>query len=149
MYLDMGGSSHDERQSLTGSLNMQPLYFNKDSNMESVKAMSRGDYVSVQVRQEVTDTQKFSTGRKMVQEVYLLDRSQLLGGADNTDFGGGLGQRPNPYKDRGLEIRTAGYTGSPEGTVQPGYVTTGITSPVGATTGARSLLAMCPHNQTL
>ncbi|MFA9560819.1 MAG: hypothetical protein ACERKU_00625 [Nitrospirota bacterium] len=96
LYLDMGGSSHDERQSLSGSLNMQPLYIDDKTNLENLRSIARGDYVSVQVRQETTDQQQFSTGRKMVVEVYLLDRSQLLGGADNTDFGGGLGQRPNP-----------------------------------------------------
>jgi hypothetical protein len=64
MYLDQGGSSHDVRQTLRGSLNMQPLYFDKNTNMENIKSIGKGDYVSVQIRQEVTDEQKFSTGRK-------------------------------------------------------------------------------------
>ena len=143
LYLDMGGSSHDERQSLTGSLNMQPLYIDNLTNLENLKAIGKGDYVSVQIRQETTDEQQFSTGRKMVREVYILDKSQLLGGADNEDFGGGLGQRPNPYKHRGIHTRTAGYTGVPIGSVQPGDVTSGITSTIGVDDWCCSLLAMC------
>ena len=149
LYLDMGGSSHDERQSLTGSLNMQPLYIDKLTNLENLRAISRGDYVSVQVRQETTDEQQFSTGRKLVREVYLLDRSQLLGGADNTDFGGGLGQRPNPYKDRGLSIRTAGYTGVPEGGMQKGALKSGVISTVGVYTGAAPCWQCAPQPDTV
>ncbi len=149
MYIDMGGSSHDERQSLTGSLNMQPLYFDKNTNMENVKAIGKGDYVSVQVRQEVTDSQEFSTGRRMVESVYVLDGSQLLGGGDNDDFGGGLGQRPNPYKHRGINTRTAGYTGVPVGSVQPGQVKTGITAPNAATTGAAPCWQCAPQPDTV
>ncbi len=149
MYLDMGGSSQDERQSLTGSMNMQPLYFDDNTNMESVNAMSRGDYVQVQVRQEVTEAQKFSTGRKIVQEVYLMDRSQLLGGADNVDFGGGFGQRPDPSNYRGLSINHGGNTGAPAGGSQPGQVMTGISSPVGATTGAAPCWQCAPQPDTV
>lgn len=149
LYLDMGGSSHDERQTLNGSLNMQPLYIDNLSNLETLKSVARGDYVSVQVRQETTDEQQFSTGRKMVRDVYLLDRSQLLGGADNTDFGGGYGQRPNPYKDRGLSIRHAGNTGAIVGSVQKGDVMTGIISPVGATTGAAPCWQCAPQPDTV
>lgn len=145
LYLDMGGSSQDERQGLTGSLNMQPLYVNNLSNLESIRAVSRGDYVSVQVRQETTDEQQFSTGRKMIVSVYLLDRSQLLGGEDNPDFGGGFGQRPDMTNYRGLSIPTAGHTGVPVGSVQPGVVTTGITSPIGAITGAAPCWQCAPQ----
>jgi len=149
MYLDMGGSSHDERQSLTGSLNMQPLYIDNKTNLENLRSIGKGDYVSVQVRQETTDEQQFSTGRRMVREVYVLDSSQLLGGANNEDFGGGLGQRPNPYKHRGIHTRTAGYTGVPEGGMQQGDVTSGITSPVGATTGAAPCWQCAPQPDTV
>lgn len=148
LYLDMGGSSHDERQSLTGSLNMQPLYINNLTNLENLRAIGKGDYVSVQIRQETTAQQQFSTGRKMVVDVYLLDRSQLLGGADNTDFGGGFGQRPDMTNYRGLPIPTAGHTGAILGSVQPGEVTTGIVSPVGATTGAAPCWQCAPQPDT-
>ena len=42
----------------------------------------------------------------------------MLGGADNPDFGGGLGQRPDPTNFRGIATPTAGYTGVPEGGLQ-------------------------------
>ncbi len=149
MYLDMGGSSHDERQTLQGSLNMQPLYFDGNTNMESVKAVGKGDYVSVQIRQETTDEQKFSTGRKMVEAVYLLDRTQLLGGADNVDFGGGFGQRPDPANYRGLSIQHGGNTGAPAGGSQPGAVSTGISSSVGVMTGAAPCWQCAPQPDTV
>jgi hypothetical protein len=149
LYLDMGGSSHDERQSLTGSLNMQPLYIDNATNLENLRAIGKGDYVAVQVRQETTDAQKFSTGRKMVRQVYVLDGAQVRGGADNEDFGGGLGQRPNPYTYRGIHTRTAGYTGVPEGGLQQGDVSSGITSTVGATTGAAPCWQCAPQPDTV
>ena len=128
---------------------MQPLYIDNKTNLENLRSIGKGDYVSVQVRQETTDEQQFSTGRKMVREVYVLDSSQVLGGANNEDFGGGLGQRPNPYKHRGIHTRTAGYTGVPIGSVQPGDVTTGITSPVGAMTGAAPCWQCAPQPDTV
>jgi hypothetical protein len=149
MYLDQGGSSHDVRQTLRGALNMQPLYFDENTNMENLHSIGAGDYVSVQIRQEVTDAQKFSTGRKMVESVYVLDGSQLLGGGDNEDFGGGFGQRPSPEKYRGIHTKTAGYTGVPEGGIQQGDVMTGITSPVGATTGAAPCWQCAPQPDTV
>jgi len=149
LYLDMGGSSHDERQTLRGSLNMQPLYIDNLTNLENLRSISKGDYVAVQIRQETSDMHQFSTGRKMVREVYVLDKTQVLGGADNEDFGGGLGQRPNPYTYRGIHTRTAGYTGVPEGAVQPGAVMSGITSEVGVVTGAAPCWQCAPQPTTI
>ena len=149
MYVDMGGSSHDERQSLTGSLNMQPLYFDNDTNMENIKAIGKGDYVSVQIRQETTDAQKFSTGRKMVQSVYVLEGAQVRGGMDNDDFGGGFGQRPNPYKYRGINTKTAGNTGVPIGGMQQGAVMSGIVSDIGVVTGAAPCWQCAPQPDTV
>ena len=149
LYIDMGGSSHDERQSLTGSLNMKELWFDGKTNMSNLKAVGKGDYVSIQAVNETTDSQKFGTGKKMVRDVYVLDGSQLLGGADNDDFGGGLGQRPNPYKYRGINTRTAGYTGVPEGGIQQGAVKSGITSPIGTTTGAAPCWQCAPQPDTV
>jgi len=149
LYLDMGGSSHDERQSLTGSLNMQPLYITDATNMESLRSIGKGDYVQVQVRQETTDQQQFSTGRRIVETVYVLDGAQVRGGADNEDFGGGLGQRPNPYTFRGIHTRTAGYTGVPEGGIQQGAVASGIVSPVGTVTGAAPCWQCAPQPDTV
>ena len=149
MYIDMGGSSHDERQTLRGPMNMKELWFDGKTNMQNVKAVGKGDYVSIQAVNETNENQQFGTGKKMVRTVYVLDGSQLLGGADNEDFGGGLGQRPNPYKYRGIHTRTAGYTGVPEGGIQQGAVSSGITSPVGATTGAAPCWQCAPQPDTV
>jgi len=149
MYIDMGGSSHDERQSLRGSLNMKELWFDGQTNLQNVKAVGKGDYVSIQAVNETTDDQKFGTGKKIVRDVYVLEGSQLLAGADNEDFGGGLGQRPNPYTYRGINTRTAGYTGVPVGSVQPGAVMTGITSEVGVMTGAAPCWQCAPQPDTV
>ena len=149
MYIDMGGSSHDERQSLTGSLNMKELWFDGETNMQNLKAIKKGDYVSIQAVNETNADQQFGTGKKMVRTVYVLDGSQLLGGADNEDFGGGLGQRPNPYKYRGIHTRTAGYTGVPEGGIQQGAVASGIVSSVGTVTGAAPCWQCAPQPDTV
>jgi hypothetical protein len=149
MFLDMGGSSLDERQTLRGGLNLMTLYFDKKTNLENLKAIGKGDYVAVQAENETTEEQKFGTGRKVVRHVYKLRGSQLLGGADNPDFGGGFGQRPDPYTSRGLNIRTAGYTGVPEGSVQPGAVKSGIVSEVGVMTGAAPCWQCAPQPDTV
>jgi hypothetical protein len=149
MFIDMGGSSHDERQTLRGALNMMTLYFDNKTNLENLKSIGKGDYVTIQAANETTDDQKFGTGRKMVRHVYVLKGSQLLGGADNPGFGGGFGQKPDPYADRGLNIRTAGYTGVPEGAVQSGAVQSGITSEVGVMTGAAPCWQCAPQPNTV
>jgi hypothetical protein len=149
LWLDMGGSSHDERQTLRGALNLKELYFDGKTNMANLKAIGKGDYVTIQVHNETSEDQKFGTGRKIVRDVYVLSGSQLLGGANNPDFGGGFGQKPDPYGSRGLTIRTAGYTGVPEGSVQPGSVASGITSEVGVMTGAAPCWQCAPQPDTV
>ena len=149
MFIDMGGSSHDERQSLRGSLNLQTLYFNDKTNLENLKSINKGDYVAVTVRQETDPEHKFSTGRRMVEGVYVLEGTQVLGGADNPDFGGGLGQRPDPTRYRGIVTPTAGYTGVPEGGIQEGVVKGGITSSIGVITGAGPCWQCAPQPDTV
>ena len=151
MYIDMGGSSHDERQTLRGGLNLQTLYFDDQTNMENVKNVGKGDYVSIQAVQETSAAHKFSTGRKMVREVYVMQGqgSQLLGGENNPDFGGGLGQRPDPTNFRGIATPTAGYTGVPEGGIQMGAINTGIGSSIGKITGAAPCWQCAPQPETI
>ncbi len=149
LYLDMGGSSHDERQTLRGSLNMKELWLSDVTNMQSVRAVNKGDYVSIQAVNETTDDQKFGTGRKIVREVYVLEGNQLLGGADNPDFGGGFGQRPDPKNYRGISTNTAGYTGVPAGGIQQGSVNSGITTNVGTITGAAPCWQCAPQPDTV
>ncbi|RMH33475.1 MAG: hypothetical protein D6690_11900 [Nitrospirae bacterium] len=148
MYIDMGGSSHDERQ-LKGTLNLMTLYLDDQTNMENLKTVNKGDYVSVQVVEETTPEQPYGTGRKLVREVYVLEGTQLLGGANNPDFGGGLGQRPDPTHYRGIATPTAGYTGVPEGGIQLGTVESGITSQVGVITGAAPCWQCAPQPETI
>jgi len=149
LYIDMGGSSHDERQSLTGSLNMLELWFDGKTNMQNIKAVNKGDYVSIQAVNETTDSQQFGTGKKIVRTVYVIEGTQVLGGADNEDFGGGFSQRPNPYKYRGIHTRTAGYTGVPEGGIQQGDVKSGITSTIGVVTGVAPCWQCAPQPDTI
>ena len=40
LLIDMGGSSHDERQTLRGGLNVQTLYFDSKTNKENLKAVN-------------------------------------------------------------------------------------------------------------
>ncbi len=149
LFLDMGGSSHDERQTLRGGLNLQTLYFDDSTNMESLKAVGRGDYVAVSAIQETDRAHKFSTGRKLVRSVYVLEGNQMLGGEDNPNFGGGLGQRPDPTSYRGIVTPTAGYTGVPEGGIQEGEVKGGITSSLGVITGAAPCWQCAPQPDTV
>jgi hypothetical protein len=149
MFLDMGGSSQDERQTLRGGLNLMTLYFDDETNLENLRAIGKGDYVTIQAKNETSKAREFGTGRKLVRHVYKLKGSQLLGGADNPDFGGGFGQRPDPDGRRGLDIKTAGYTGVPEGSIQPGAVQSGITSEVGVMTGAAPCWQCAPQPDTV
>jgi hypothetical protein len=111
--------------------------------------VGHGDYVTIQAANETTEDQKFGTGRKLVRQVYVLKGSQLLGGADNPDFGGGFGQKPDPYGERGINTKTAGYTGVPEGGLQSGAVNSGITSEVGVVTGAAPCWQCAPQPETV
>ena len=49
---------------------------------------------------------------------------------------GGLGQRPNPSTERGIETSSNTATGGIPGSVFPGKIDSGITSPIGEYTGA-------------
>jgi hypothetical protein len=149
LYIDMGGSSHDDRQTLRGGLNLKELWFDGKTNMQNLKAVGKGDYVTIQAENETTADQKFGTGKKMVRDVYVLEGSQVLAGSDNKDFGGGFGQRPNPYTYRGINTRTAGYTGVPAGGTQLGEIDSGINSDIGIMTGAAPCWQCAPQPTTI
>lgn len=149
LFLIKGGSSQDERQTLRGSLNIMTLYLDGKTNYENLKAVGKGDYVSVQAENETTDSQKFGTGRKLVRDVYVIEGTQLLGGANNENFGGGFGQKPDPNMAAGQNINNAGYTGMPEGGTQSGAVDSGITSEIGVVTGAAPCWQCAPQPNTV
>lgn len=130
MHLETGGSSHDEGRAGMGSMNSLIVYFDDRTNMDQFKTLNAGDDISLQVIEETTSNQKYGTGRKIVREVYVLRGNEKLAGF------GGLGQRPNPSTERGIETSSNTATGGIPGSVFPGKIDSGITSPIGEYTGA-------------
>jgi hypothetical protein len=131
LYLETGGSSHDEGRAGTGAMSSLTLYLDDKTNMEAIKALQAGDDLSLQVVEAKTAQQEFGTGRKLVREVMVLRGNEKLAGF------GGLGQRPNPMTERGIDTNSSGATGGPVGGVLPGTATGGsITTTVGEYTGA-------------
>jgi hypothetical protein len=132
MHLETGGSSHDEGRAGTGTLSVLTLYLDSETNMDQVKVVNAGDDVTLQVREETSAGQPFGTGRKLVREVTVLRGNEKLAGF------GGLGQRPNPNTERGIETNSGSGTGGPVGMILPGEVTSasGFTSQIGEVTGA-------------
>jgi len=149
LYLEMGGSSRDHREMGIGGKNIQTLYFDDKTNIESIKMVGRGDLVAVSAIQETDSGHQFSTGRKLVREVYVVEGSQLLAGEDNPNFGGGFGQRPDPLNASALPATGGSYTGVPEGGIQMGSINTGISTPVGKMTGAAPCWQCAPQPNTV
>ena len=149
LYLEMGGSSRDHREMGRGGKNIQSLYFDADTNMESIKMVGRGDLVAVSAVQETDAAHKFSTGRKFVRQVYVVEGSQLLAGEDNPNFGGGLGQRPDPLNAAALPATGGSYTGVPAGGIQMGSINTGVATTVGKMTGAAPCWQCAPQPSTV
>ena len=130
MFLETGGSSHDEGRAGGGSMNALIVYFDDKTNTDQLMTMNTGDDVSLQVVEATTNQQQFGTGRKLVREITVLRGNEKLAGF------GGLGQRPNPRTERGIETNSGSTTGGIGGSVLPGKIDSGITSPVGEYTGA-------------
>lgn len=130
MFLETGGSSHDEGRAGGGSMNALIIYFDDKTNTDQLRTINTGDDVSLQVVEATTDQQQFGTGRKLVREITVLRGNEKLAGF------GGLGQRPNPRTERGIETNSGSTTGGIGGSVLPGKIDSGITSPVGEYTGA-------------
>jgi hypothetical protein len=132
LHLETGGSSHDEGRAGTGAMSSLTLYLDTESNMDQIRVINAGDDVTLQVREETTVSQPFGTGRKLVREITVLRGNEKLAGF------GGLGQRPNPNTERGIETNSGSGTGGPVGMILPGTVTSaqGFTSQIGEVTGA-------------
>ncbi len=130
LHLETGGSSHDEGRAGTGAMSSLTVYLDEKTNMEAIKALQNGDDVIITGYNETTPSQEFGTGRKLVREVAVLRSNEKLAGF------GGLGQRPNPDSERGIQTNSGGVTGGPVGGVLPGSATGGITTTVGEYTGA-------------
>ena len=130
LHLETGGSSHDEGRAGSGTMNYLTVYLDSQSNMDQLKAVNSGDDVMVQVREETTAAQPFGTGRKLVRELTVLRGNEKLAGF------GGLGQRPNPMTERGIETNSGSGTGGIVGQVLPGEVKSGLQTTIGDYTGA-------------
>jgi len=130
MYLEMGGSSHDEGRAGGGAMNYRTVYFDDRTNYDQLRVLEPGDDVTIQAIEETTASQPFGTGRKIVREVKV-----IRGNEQHAGFGG-LGQRPNPDTERGIVTNSGSTTGGIGGSVLPGKIDSGITSPVGEYTGA-------------
>lgn len=131
MHLEGGGSSHDEGRAGGGAMNYRTVYFDDRTNFDQIRTIEAGDDVTIQAIEETTSAQPFGTGKKIVREVTVLRGNEKLAGF------GGLGQRPNPMTERGIETNSGGMTGGVTGGVLPGTLTTGtVTTTVGEFTGA-------------
>ena len=130
MHLETGGSSHDEGRAGTGAMNSATVYLDGKTNMEQIHVLNAGDDVTLQVFEETTAAQPFGTGRKLVREVTVIRGNEKLAGF------GGLGQRPNPKTERGIDTENASTHGGVVGQVLPGEVKSGIQTTIGDFTGA-------------
>ena len=130
MFLEMGGSSHDEGRAGGGAMNYRTVYFDDRTNYDQIRILNSGDDVTIQAFEETSAAQPFGTGRKIVREITVLRGNEKLAGF------GGLGQRPNPMTERAIETNSGSTTGGVGGAVFPGKIDSGITSSVGEYTGA-------------
>jgi hypothetical protein len=130
LHLESGGSSHDEGRAGAGSMVYRTIYFDDKTNMDQVRTLEAGDDIIVQVFEETTAAQPFGTGRKLVREISVLRGNEKLAGF------GGLGQRPNPMTERGINTNSGSTTGGVSGGVLPGTATGNVTTGIAEFTGA-------------
>jgi len=130
IHLESGGSSHDEGRAGSGAMSSMTVYLDDYTNMDQIKILNSGDDVTVQAREETTDRQPFGTGRKLVREITVIRGNEKMAGF------GGLGQRPDPKTERGINTENFSTHGGEVGTVLPGDIHSGISSSIGEMTGA-------------
>jgi hypothetical protein len=130
LHLESGGSSHDEGRAGAGSMAYRTVYFDDKTNMDQIRTLESGDDVIVQVFEETTAAQPFGTGRKLVREISVLRGNEKLAGF------GGLGQRPNPMTERGINTNSGSTTGGISGGILPGTATGPVTTGIAEFTGA-------------
>jgi hypothetical protein len=135
LMIETGGAGKvfdegQEGKSGYGARTIMTLYLTDRSNMQAIKNLNIGDDITIQVMEETTAHQPYGTGKKFVIETYVTH-------VDATKQGfGGLGQRPDPESERAIATNRGGITGGIAGSVLPGKIDSGITSPVGEYTGA-------------
>ena len=131
LYLESGGSSHDEGRAGGGAMNYRTVYSDDKTNMDQIRTLEAGDDIILSVFEETTRCPAFGTGRKLVRDISLMRGNEKLAGF------GGLGQRPNPMTERGINTNSGSTTGGISGGVLPGTATGGsITTTIGEYTGA-------------
>ncbi len=130
IHLEGGGSSHDEGRAGGGAMNYRTAYIDDKTNMEILNQVQAGDDVTLQVVEETSAAQPFGTGRKMVREISVIRVNEKLAGF------GGLGQRPNPMTERGIETNSGSNHGGVVGQVLPGEIKGGIPTGISEYTGA-------------
>jgi len=130
LHLEGGGSSHDEGRAGGGAMDYRTVYFDDRTNMDQLKTIETGHDVIVSVFEETSAAQPFGTGRKLVREISVLRGNEKLAGF------GGLGQRPNPMTERGINTNSGSTTGGISGGVLPGTATGTVTTCIAEFTGA-------------
>lgn len=130
LFLETGGSSHDEGRAGSGSMNALIVYLDDKTNFDQLRTISSGDDVTLQVVEATTDAHQYGIGKKLVREISVLRGNEKLAGF------GGLGQRPNPGTERAIETNSGSTTGGIAGSVLPGEVKGIVDSPIGEFTGA-------------
>lgn len=130
LFLEMGGSSHDEGRAGGGAMNYRTMYFDDRTNYDQIRTIETGDDLTIQAVEETTVNQPFGTGKKIVREITVLRGNEKFAGF------GGLGQRPNPMTERGINTNSGGITGGVTGAVLPGTATGVVTTGVAEFTGA-------------
>lgn len=130
IHLETGGSSHDEGRAGGGAMNSLTAYLDSNTNMDQIRVLNAGDDVTLQVYEETSAAQPFGTGRKIVREVTVIRGNEKMAGF------GGLGQRPNPGTERGIETNSGSSHGGVVGQVMPGEVKSGVQTTIGDFTGA-------------
>lgn len=130
IHLETGGSSHDLGRAGLGETSEVVAYFDDKTNLDALKTINNGDDVYVLVEEEKTDAHPFGTGKKLVRDISVLRSNEKLSGF------GGLGQRPDPRTERGINTANDSSHGGVVGQVLPGEVMSGIHSDIGEMTGA-------------
>ncbi|ULA63430.1 MAG: hypothetical protein LZF86_110125 [Nitrospira sp.] len=130
LFLETGGSSHDEGRAGSGSMNALIVFLDDKTNMDQMRTINSGDDVTLQVVEATSNAQQFGIGKKLVREISVLRGNEKLAGF------GGLGQRPNPSTERAIETNSGSMTGGVAGAVFPGKATGTVDTGISEFTGA-------------
>jgi len=80
LWLETGGSSHDEGRAGTGAMSSLTLYIDDKTNLDQMRAVGTGDDISVQVVEATSPGHEFGVGHKLVREIYVFRGNEKLAG---------------------------------------------------------------------